>query len=201
MPPEIERYIMQLTVECQQRATGSKSRALRRSGVIPAVLYGHQGAESVSLTIDAKVAENLLKRAAVNNTLIDLSIPELSWNGKTLLREVQKHPWKNHTYHLSFFAVSAQSHVDVQVPLHFTGDAPGVKIEGGILDPVMTEMQVRCAPDSIPDTIEIGVTALGVGDSLLVQDIILPAGVSTLDEPGRTVATVLPPQVSAETDA
>jgi large subunit ribosomal protein L25 len=189
---------MQLTVECQQRAAGSKARALRRSGMIPAVLYGHQGAESVSLTLDAKAAENLLKRVAVNNTLIDLTIPELSWSGKTLLREVQKHPWKNNTYHLSFFAISAQSHVDVQVPLHFTGDAPGVKVEGGILDPVMTGMNVRCAPDSIPDAIDISVAGLGLGDSLLVKDIILPAGVSTLDELERTVVTVLPPQVSAE---
>ncbi|PSB03039.1 50S ribosomal protein L25/general stress protein Ctc [Merismopedia glauca] len=192
---------MQLTVECQQRVAGSKARALRRSGTIPAVLYGHKGNESVSLTIEAKAAENLLKRAAVNNTLIDLSIPELSWSGKALLREVQKHPWKNNTYHLSFFAVSAQSHVDVQIPLHFTGEAPGVKVEGGILDPIMNEMNVRCAPDSIPDGIDISVTGLGLGDSLLVKDIVLPAGVSSLDEPEQTVVKVLAPQTSGEAEA
>lgn len=189
---------MQLTVECQQRTAGSKARALRRNGTIPAVLYGHKGAESVSLTIDAKVAENLLKKAAINNTLIDLKIPELSWSGKTLLREVQKHPWKNNTYHLSFFAVSAQEHVDVQVPLHFTGDATGVKVDGGILDPVMTELHIRCAPDSIPEAIDISVANLGLGDSLLVKDITLPAGASPLDDAETTVVTVVPPQAVEE---
>jgi large subunit ribosomal protein L25 len=191
---------MQLTVECKQRAAGSKPRALRRSGTIPAVLYGHKGSESVSLTIDSKAAENLLKRVAINNTLIDLKIPELSWKGKALLREVQKHPWKGETYHLSFFAVSAQEHIDVRVPLHFTGDAPGVKVDGGILDPVMTEMHVRCSPNKIPETIDISVTGLGIGDTLLVKEIILPEGSSCLDEPSQTVVTVLAPKVSVETE-
>ena len=91
---------MELAVECQKRAEGSKPNALRRSGLIPAVLYGHKGSESSSLTIKAKTVEHLLKKHAVNNTLIDLSIPDLSWSGKTLLREVQVHPWKGYPYHL-----------------------------------------------------------------------------------------------------
>jgi large subunit ribosomal protein L25 len=95
---------MTVTVETQKRPEGSKPKALRRSGLIPANLYGHNGAESISLVVDAKVVERLLKKAAVNKTEIELSIPELQWTGKTILREVQIHPAKGTPYHISFFA-------------------------------------------------------------------------------------------------
>lgn len=189
---------MELTIECQKRETGSKPKALRRAGLIPAVLYGHQGAESVSLTVYAKTVKNLLKEGAVNNTLIQLNVPDLSWSGKTLLREVQKHPWKNYPYHLSFFAVGSQESIEVEIPLHFVGEAPGVKVEGGILDPVITELKVQCAPNSIPDAIEIDVSGMQLGDSLLVNQIVLPEGVTTLNDPDQPVVTVLAPQPTVE---
>lgn len=95
---------MAITVESQKRPEGSKPNALRRSGLIPANLYGHKGAESISLVLNAKVVERLLKQAIPNKTEIQLDIPELEWSGKTVLREVQIHPAKGTTYHLSFFA-------------------------------------------------------------------------------------------------
>ncbi|WP_414550310.1 50S ribosomal protein L25 [Anabaena sp. CCY 0017] len=97
---------MAITVESQKRPEGSKPNALRRSGLIPANLYGHKGAESISLVVNAKTIERLLKQATVNKTEIELSIPELEWNGKTVLREVQSHPAKGFIYHVSFFASS-----------------------------------------------------------------------------------------------
>jgi large subunit ribosomal protein L25 len=95
---------MSLTIECKKRPEGINPRALRRDGSIPANIYGHNGAESISLVVDAKDAVNLLKEATVGETLIDVSIPELSWNGKAVVQEVQAHPWKRNLYHLSFFA-------------------------------------------------------------------------------------------------
>ena len=94
---------MSLTIECQTRPEGSKPNALRREGLIPAALYGHKGNESVSLIVKEKDASVLLKQAAVNKTVIDVTIPELSWTGKALIREVQAHPWKKTLFHLSFF--------------------------------------------------------------------------------------------------
>lgn len=99
---------MAIKVESQKRPEGSKPNALRRSGLIPANLYGHKGAESISLVVEAKTVERLLKQAAVNQTEIELNIPELEWSGTTVLREVQSHPAKGFIYHISFFA-SAQS--------------------------------------------------------------------------------------------
>lgn len=192
---------MELTVECQKRPEGSKPNALRRSGLIPAVLYGHKGAESVSLTIQAKTVETLLKRHAVNNTLIDLNIPDLSWSGKTLLREVQVHPWKGHPYHLSFFAVGTQGSIEVEVALHFVGEATGVKLNGGILDPVLTQLAVKCRPDSIPDAINVDVSSMAIGDAIHIREIPLPEGVVALGEPDQVVVSVLQPQGGAQEGA
>lgn len=192
---------MELTVEGQKRLEGTKPKALRREGRIPANVYGHKGKESISLTVDAKTVERLLKKASVNNTIVDLNVTDIPWRGKTLLREVQTHPAKGFIYHVSFFAVSAQESVDVEVPIHYVGDAVGVKQEGGMLDPVLTQMQVRCAPDSIPDQIEINVSNLHVGESIQVHDIVLPQGVAALIDPGQTVVTLLSPQRQADTEA
>jgi large subunit ribosomal protein L25 len=182
---------MELAVECQKRAEGSKPNALRRSGLIPAVLYGHKGAESIALTVKAKTVETLLKKHVVNNTLIDLSIPDLSWTGKTLLREVQVHPWKGYPYHLSFFAVGSQDSIEVEVPLHFAGEAAGVKLGGGILDTVMTQLAVKCKPNSIPEAIEVDISNLNVGDALHIHELALPDGVAAIGEPNQVVVSVL----------
>lgn len=192
---------MDVTVECQKRPEGSKPNALRRSGLIPAVLYGHNGAESVELTLSAKTAETLVKKATVNNTLVDVKIPDLSWSGKALLREVQTHPWKRtEIYHLSFFSVAAQDSLNVVVPLEFVGEAVGVK-EGGVLEPVITELQVETAPDNIPESIQVDVSDMQAGDVLHVEELNLPEGVTPLVEPEETVATIAAPLSVTQADA
>lgn len=188
---------MEMTVECKQRPEGSKTKALRRSGEIPANLYGHKGTESISLVIDAKTVERLLKKASVNNTLIDLKIGDIPWSGQTLLREVQAHPATGRPYHLSFFAVAGHGKMTVEVPFNFIGDAVGVEQEGGILDTVITQMQLNCLPENIPDSIDIDVSSLNVGDSLHINQIVLPKGVELTSESEEVVVSVLPPQVTA----
>ncbi|MGL4377951.1 MAG: 50S ribosomal protein L25/general stress protein Ctc [Microcoleaceae cyanobacterium] len=189
---------MELTVECQKRPEGSKPNALRRSGLIPAVLYGHNGAESLSLTINAKSAETLLKSHALNSILIQLNIPDLSWSGKTLLREVQRHPWKGNTYHPSFFAVGSHGFIDVEVPLHFVGEAVGVKMEGGILDTVLNQLKISCPPDSIPEFISVDVSGLHLGQALHINELNLPSGVTASGEANQVVVSILSPQGGSE---
>lgn len=189
---------MELTVECQKRPEGRNPRDLRRSGLVPAVLYGHKGTESVELTLKAKVAETLLKKATVNNTLIQLDIPELPWKGSTLLREVQTHPWKSkEVYHLSFFSVAAHGAIDVEVPLHFVGEAVGVKA-GGVLEPVITQIRVHCDPDKIPEAVEVDVSNLGIGDSLQINQLVLPEGITALNEQDLTIAIIIAPRAATE---
>lgn len=188
---------MDVKVECQKRAEGSKPGALRRSGLIPAVLYGHNGTESVSLTMKAKEAETLLKKATVNNTPIQFNVPELPWSGQVLLREVQSHPWKKEVYHLSFFSVAGHGSIEMVMPLHFEGTAAGVK-EGGVLDTVMTELKVQCIPDQIPEAINVDISNLGVGDSLRIEQLPLPKGITPLHNPEETVVTVTAPLTATE---
>lgn len=189
---------MNISVECKSRPEGSKPRALRREGLIPAALYGHDGANSISLTIPAKEAQILLRDAAVNNTLIDLKIPDISWQGKALIREVQAHPWKRTLNHLSFFTVSADQKVEIVVPVVLVGKAAGAK-EGGIVEQIMTELNISCAADNIPESIEIDVSSFEIGGILHVGEIVLPEGVSVLDDPERTVISVVLPAKPTET--
>jgi large subunit ribosomal protein L25 len=182
---------MELTIECKARDPKAKPNALRRQGLLPAVLYGHQGTESVSLTVDQRDADMLLRKAAVNNTMIDLQIPDMSWNGKALLREVQSHPWKNSVYHLSFFAVKAQDAVEVGVSLNFVGDPVGVRDDGGVLNTEVNEVTVKCKAIDIPESIDVDVSGLAVGDSLTVADLPLPDGAVVAGDQSQVVATVL----------
>lgn len=192
---------MDITIECLKRPEGSKPNALRRSGLIPGNLYGHKGTESISVTIDAKVVERLLKKGAVNNTLIDLKITDIPWQGKTLLREVQVNPAKGNPYHLSFFAVAGHGPTTVEVPLRFVGEAAGVKLEGGLLDTVFNQLQVSCDPENIPEAIEVDVSNLKVGDSLLIHELILPPGVTVLNDADQIAVSILPPQITPEKEA
>ncbi|MBW4463050.1 MAG: 50S ribosomal protein L25/general stress protein Ctc [Nodosilinea sp. WJT8-NPBG4] len=182
---------MELTIECKSRDAKAKPNALRREGLLPVVLYGHQGTESVSLTVNQKDADMLLRKAAVNNTMIDLKIPDMPWNGKALLREVQAHPWKNTVYHLSFFAVKAQDFVEVGVALNFVGEPTGVKDDGGVLNTEINEVTVKCKAIDIPEVIEVDVSGLAVGDSLTVADLVLPEGAVVAGDQTQTIATVL----------
>ncbi|MFB6277275.1 MAG: 50S ribosomal protein L25/general stress protein Ctc [Halothece sp.] len=176
--------------ECQTRPDGSKPKALRRQGFIPAVLYGHKGAESVSLMAKQKDVEMLLKDASVNNTLVDVAIPDMSWNGKALIREVQTHPWRPDIYHVSLFAVAGQDSVEVVVPIHLNGEAEGVK-EGGVLEQVITELSIECPPNQIPDEINVDVTEIPLGGSLHIGELKLPEGVTPTEDPERTVLTIV----------
>lgn len=182
---------MELTIEAKKRPEGSKPNALRRQGQVPAVLYGHSGAESVALTVNTKEAQVLLRKAAVNNTLINVNVADLPWNGKVLVREVQTHPWRGDLYHISFFSVSSHDKIEITLPLHFTGDAVGVKQGGGLLDTVITELAVQCAPDNIPEAIEVDVSKLNVGDALHVNELNLPGGITVLGDTSQVVVSVL----------
>ena len=182
---------MELTIECKTRDAKAKPNALRREGLMPAVLYGHNGTESVSLTVTQKDADVLLRKAAINNTMIDLQIPDMPWNGKALLREVQSHPWKTQVYHLSFFAVKAQDAVEVGVTLNFVGEPRGVKDDGGVLNTEANEVTVKCKAVDIPESIDVDVSDLGVGDSITVADLVLPEGAVIAGDQTLTIATVL----------
>lgn len=188
---------MDLTIDCAQRGADAKPKRLRREGNLPAVLYGHDGANSVSLTLSNYDAEALLRKATVNKSVITVNVPDMNWSGKAILREVQKHPWKNKLHHLSFFSIGSQSEIEVSMPINFVGDAVGVTNKGGTLDTVMTEIQLKCPPDAIPQSLDVDISDLDVGDALHVGEMKLPAGTSVTADPKLLVVSVLAPRTAA----
>lgn len=180
---------MSISVECKTRPESSKPKALRREGLIPAALYGHDGANSLSLTLPAKEALLLLRNASVNNTAVDLSIPEIDWKGQAIIREVQAHPWKRTVYHLSFFYIPAGQSINLVVPIEIVGESAGAK-EGGILEQNITELNINCTPKNIPESIQLDVSSFEIGSSLSVGEINVPEGVEVLDDPEQTVFSI-----------
>ncbi|WP_019498191.1 50S ribosomal protein L25/general stress protein Ctc [Pseudanabaena sp. PCC 6802] len=182
---------MKLSIAGTTRTPNTNPRALRRSGRIPATVYGHKGAESTAISLDGKETIALLRQAKVNNTMIDLSVSDGDFKGVAILREVQMHPYKNDIYHLSFFAIGSQSSVEVDIPLHFTGVPVGVKVGGGSVEVLMNQIKVSCPPNSIPESLEVDITNLNVGKGIHVGDIALPEGVTLVGDATPLVVNIM----------
>lgn len=170
------------------------ARALRRAGSVPAVIYGHKRAP-MSLLVPTRELERLLERVAAETTVVELSIDGRV--SRTLIREIQKHPFKKQLVHVDFQELVAGEKITVNVPLVIVGTSVGVRSFGGILDQTMRELEVSVDPSSIPNHIDVDVAALNVGDSIHVRDLQLPAGVTVLADEGATVVIVAAPKVSA----
>jgi large subunit ribosomal protein L25 len=115
---------------------------------------------------------------------------------RVLVRETQTHPYRAEVLHVDFYQVFAGEKVNVELPIRVTGTAVGVR-EGGILDQMLHELPVRCDVDKIPDSIEIDVSDLAIGDTIHVRDLTIPAGVEVEVEEDRVVCSVTPPTVAA----
>jgi large subunit ribosomal protein L25 len=181
---------MPLTIECQSRAQKSNPRAIRREGRVPATIYGHKGAESTAISINTKDAIALLRKAVINNTLIDVNVTDGDFNGITILREVQYHPYKDNIYHISFFSIAAQSKIEVSIPIVFVGVPVGVKVGGGTVEVLMNEIQVSCPPTSIPSSFEVDISDLDGGQGLHVSDLVLPEGVVVTSDGTPLIVTI-----------
>lgn len=185
------RETVRLEVEPRDRTGKGGARSLRREGYIPAVVYGH-GDDSTNVKIRVEDLDSLLGRISVDNTLIDLQVAK-GRPQRVLIREVQRHPFKSEILHVDFFHIRADEKIRVEVPLHLTGEAPGVE-EGGILQQNRHEVEIECLPGDIPERFELDVSGLSIGDSLHVRDLDA-RDVMVLADPDLTLCTVVPPTV------
>ena len=180
------------------RTTAGKgaARKLRAVGAVPAIVYGH-GREPQSLAIDTYTLERLLEKVSYKTTVIELEVPGVA-NAKTLIREIQRHPFKRHILHVDFQELVAGEKVTVRVPLVFVGTPEGVRTGGGILDQTMHELQIQCDPSIIPNHIDVDVTHLIIGHSIHVRDVKVPEGVEILDDGGATMCVCAIPKAVVE---
>jgi large subunit ribosomal protein L25 len=170
------------------------ARKLRAANRVPAVIYGHHR-DPQPLAIDGKELEILLDRVAAETTVIELSVDGAM--ARTLIREIQRHPYRRTILHVDFQELVAGERVTVALPVVLVGNAPGVRM-GGILDQVMREVEVEVDPANIPNHVDVDVSGLELADSLHVRDLQLPEGVTVLDDPDATVCVVTPPRVAEE---
>ncbi len=173
------------------------AKKLRDAGKIPAVVYGHN-IDPLNLVVDGKDVEDLFRTVSVENTIISLQIEKGPKEPlTTLVREIQRHPWRNKILHLDFMQISMKETVNVEVPVVLLGTPTGVRNDGGILQHQMREVEISCLPSDILERIEVDVTELAIGDSVHVGDLGLE-GVDLLSDPEGLVATILPPTVIKE---
>jgi large subunit ribosomal protein L25 len=164
------------------------SRALRRQGLAPAVVYG-KGMEPCSVTVAPKELKQAITTEAGWNTLITLR-GDGPFNGKVvILKDLEIDPIRRDILHADFQAIELQKKVHVKVPVHPVGKSEGEKI-GGHLQVIRHELEVVCLPTAIPSAIEVDVTALKIGGVIHIEDIALPAGVEVPHEVNFTVITV-----------
>ena len=182
-----------LTVEPRDGRGKGWSRRMRLAGKIPGVFYGPRR-ESTPLVVDGKeFATHVASLEGSHLIRFRSPVPVLQ-EKIALLREVQTHPVSGRILHLDFYEVDLAKRLRVTVPLHFIGKAEGVA-EGGILQPVLREIEVECLPADIPQYIEVDVSVLGIHDALHLADLRPPANVRPVFETNETVVTVLPPTV------
>lgn len=184
-----------LSVTARENSGKGVARSLRRDGRVPAVIYGH-GREPQTLSINTRDLEKLLEHISAENTVIDLDVD--GTNSRTLIREIQRHPFKRQILHVDFQELVAGEKVIVRVPVILIGVPDGVRMDGGILDQTMRELEVEVDPSNIPNHIEVDVTKMVIGSSLHVSDITLPEGVEVVAEEDASVAVVSAPRAAVE---
>jgi large subunit ribosomal protein L25 len=176
------------------------SRRLRRAEKVPGVVYGG-GKAPVSLTFEHKiVAKSLENEAFYSHILVLKTGPE---SERVILKDVQRHPYKPRIAHVDFQRIRADVKLHMHIPLHFSGaeNAPGVKDSGGLVSHIMSDVEVSCLPDDLPEYLALDLSEMQLNSILHLSDIKLPKGVELVDllhDNDKPVVSVHMPRIEEE---
>ena len=189
---------MEATLEAIRRETRGRNEAgrLRRQGRIPAVLYGEKR-DPEPVAVDPKELLQILHSDSGVNTLIALKL-EGSADARVLVKEYQLDPVSQKLLHADFYRIAMDKVLRVTVPIHLTGEARGVKAEGGIVDFVHREIVLECLPADIPENITVDVSDLGLHDGIRVRDLSTGGRWKALSEGDMLIVHVIAPRAEAE---
>ncbi|MGB6894579.1 MAG: 50S ribosomal protein L25/general stress protein Ctc [Dehalococcoidia bacterium] len=192
--------LIELKTNIRTTTGNGPARRLRQKGQIPAVLYG-PGTESVLLSVNISDIDRVLKKGRIGQVLLNLVIPN---NGETstktvMVKELQLHPVSRNFLHIDFYEVTMDRKIVVNVPVMTTGKAKGVEI-GGILQTIRRELEVQCLPLDVPESIEIDITDLDIGDTIHLLDIPRQSEIEFLDDENFTVVTIVSPKIEEEVE-
>jgi large subunit ribosomal protein L25 len=182
---------MAIEISATARTTQGKgaSRRLRHAGRVPGILYGG-GKPAESIELDQQELALKLKLEAFHASILTLDLSGA--RQQVLLRDLQMHPWRSQVLHVDFQRVAKDRKVRMKVPLHFVNAdiAPGVKTAGGSVNHVMTELEVSCLPDDLPEYVEVDLSELQMGHSIRLAGLKLPKGVESVQLRGGEDAVV-----------
>lgn len=186
----------------KELGTGA-SRRQRIAGMTPGIVYGGTAAP-LNISLDHNALYHALKKEAFHSSILDLEVDGKA--EKVLLRDFQMHAYKQLVLHVDFQRVDATQKIHVKVPLHFVNAeiSPAVKLSGGIISHVTSELDVSCLPADLPEFVEVDLANLDVGHSIHLADIKLPKGVSAVQHGGDenpTIATAAVPAGKASDEA
>ena len=184
---------MTATLTASKRSSIGKgaARKLRAAEQIPGVIYGHSR-EPQPLAVNSRELGRLLDRIAAETTVVELDIDGAV--SRTLIREIQRHPFKRQVLHIDFLELVAGEKVTVDLPIVLVGTSTGVRNSGGVLDQILREIRVEVDPANMPSHIEMDVSELDLNDSLHVRDLKVPEGVDVLEDGDMTICVVAPPR-------
>jgi large subunit ribosomal protein L25 len=185
----------ELSATVREKVGKGAARSVRRQDMIPAVIYGH-AREPQSLAIPTRDFEKLLERVSAECTVIELNLA--GGVARTLIREIQRHPYKKQILHVDFQELVAGEKVTVEIPLVFVGTPEGVRLSGALLEQILHSIEVLVDPANIPNHIDVDVTNLAMGHSLHVRELTLPAGLEVLSDEDATVCAVAAPRAAVE---
>ena len=185
--------------ERKSKGTGA-SRRLRHEGTTPGILYGGVK-DAISLEIDTKELFMQFRHEAFHASILTINL-----EGKkesVILRDFQMHPVRNNIQHIDFQRINENEKINVKVPFHFVNEdtAPGVKIEGGLVSHIMTEIDISCLPKDLPQYIEVDLGELAMGESIHLSEVTVPEGVeltSLTDENDPAITSISKPKVVVE---
>ena len=184
-----------LSAETRTDSGKGFARKLRAAGRVPGIVYGH-GREPQSLSVVARDLDKLLSSIAVSSTVVDLGLDGATT--KTLIREIQRHPFKKMIMHIDFQELVAGEKVTVDLPLVFVGIPEGVRLSGALLEQILHKIEVLVDPAHIPNHVDVDVSHLAMGHSLHVRDLKLPEGVEVLSDEDATICAVIAPRAVVE---
>ncbi|MGH2897341.1 MAG: 50S ribosomal protein L25 [bacterium] len=183
---------LELEVSLREGRGKSVTRKLRAQGLVPAIVYG-SGIEPALITVEGLGLAKVLRGGV--NALVDLKGAKAIEGKPVLVKEVQRDPLSRKVVHCDLYAVDLKARIDVEVPLHFVGIPRGVALDGGVLEPLLRTLEISTMPLSIPESIEVDVSNLGIGDAIHVRDLLLPSDVILKTDADITVTHVITPRL------
>ena len=188
---------LELNASIRKQTGDGPARTLRRSGHVPAVVYG-PNTEPILLSIDKSEFEQVVKKRNVNQILFNLLLDDGKQRKKSVMvKDLHTDPVSRNFLHIDFYEIDMKRKIRVNVPVVTKGKSQGVEL-GGVLQVIRRELEVLCLPGKIPESIEVNIAELNIGDSLHVKEIPLEGDIEIPTDVNFTVVTLLSPRVEVE---